>query len=380
MLCSLLTPQFATFQQYYSKHELSHVSGSTISWIGAIQFAFCPMFGCVSGPLFDAGYLRHLILVSGFLYVFCLMMASLATEYYQLLLSHGFGVGLAMGLVFAPSVATLSHHFAGTRFRILAYGTQASGSAVAGIFFPAMLNHLLPRYGFAWAMRILGFTVLGFFVVIFFTLSTTVPPRKKIAVLSFSVFQNKAYCLYVAGVCLVSLSLFNPLTFGVTYAVYMGVPFETASYAPAINNGVSIIGRIIPLIAAQKVGPINILGSFAIGTGVLQLLWTLAKSTAGIMTYDAIYGIVAGGYAAAINPGAASFAPQTNQSGLYLGMCFFMSSFFWLVGTPISAALIDKNPTYLGASLFGGSVCVLGGISVMLCTIWRRRQLGTPWV
>lgn len=192
--------------------------------------------------------------------------------------------------------------------------------------------------------------------------------------------QNRAYCLYVAGVCLVSLTLFNPLTFGVTYAVHMGVPFETASYAPAINNGVSIIGRIIPLIAAQKVGPINILGVFAIGTGVLQLLWTLAKSTAGIMTYDAVYGIVAGGYAAAINPGAASFAPQTNQSGLYLGMCFFMSSFFWLVGTPISAALIDKNPTYLGASMFGGSVCVLGGISIMLCTIWRRRQLGTPWV
>lgn len=163
------------------------------------------MFGCVSGPLFDAGYLRHLILISGFLYVFCLMMASLSTQYYQLLLSHGFGVGLAMGLVFAPSVATLSHHFANTRFRILAYGTQASGSAVAGIFFPAMLNHLLPRYGFAWAMRIrksssgarqtvtdvrpVGFTVLGFFVVIFFTLSTTVPPRKKIAVLSFSVCE-----------------------------------------------------------------------------------------------------------------------------------------------------------------------------------------------
>jgi hypothetical protein len=41
------------------------------------------MIGIVSGPLVDAGYIRSLTIIGSFLTVFGLMMASLATEYYQ---------------------------------------------------------------------------------------------------------------------------------------------------------------------------------------------------------------------------------------------------------------------------------------------------------
>jgi MFS family permease len=112
------------------------------------------MLGCISGPLFDAGYLRSLVATGGVIYVFCFMMASIAKEYYQFLLAHGFGVGIGMGIMFSPSVSTLSHHFARSRYRTLAYGCQASGSAVAGIIFPIMLRFLFPTVGFGWAMRI----------------------------------------------------------------------------------------------------------------------------------------------------------------------------------------------------------------------------------
>lgn len=125
-----------------------------ISWIGAIQFCLCPMLGCIAGPLFDAGYLKHLLIVGGGLYSFCFMMASISKEYYQVLLSHGIGVGIGMGLIFSPSVSSLQHHFARSRYRTLAYGFQATGSAIAGIYFPISLNYLLPAVGFGWTMRI----------------------------------------------------------------------------------------------------------------------------------------------------------------------------------------------------------------------------------
>jgi MFS family permease len=110
--------------------------------------------GCISGPLFDAGYLKSLVVVGGGIYVFSIMMTSISHEYYQFLLAHGIGVGLGMGLMFSPSVSTLSHHFARSRYRSMAYGCQAAGSAVAGIVFPIMLRYLFPAVGFAWGMRI----------------------------------------------------------------------------------------------------------------------------------------------------------------------------------------------------------------------------------
>jgi hypothetical protein len=52
-------------------------------------------------------------------------------------------------------------------------------------------------------------------------------------------------------------------------------------------------------------------------------------------------------------------------------MCFFINSFFWLAGTPATAALIRGND-YFGASMFCGSV-VLAGAS--LAVISRRMRV-----
>lgn len=375
-----MTQSWGVFQQEYLSGKLSDTSGMAVSWIGSIQFALCPMLGCISGPLLDCGYLKHLILVGGLLYSFCFMMASLSKEYWQVLLSHGFGVGIGMGLIFSPSVATLSHHFARSRYRTLAFGFQASGSAISGIYLPIMLNYLIPAVGVDWSLRILGFLVLAFCAFAFFALSTTVPPRKKVAVLSPEVFRNKAYTVYVAGACLASMAIYAPQTFSVTYATSKGVPVSLANYAPAIANGVSLFGRIIPLFFAQRIGPINVLAAFGCASGIMMYFWTLTNGAGAILAYDAIYGIASGGYGASLNPGAASFAPHTNQAGLYLGMCFFVSGWFWLAGTPITAQLKDTNDTYLEASIFCATVVLVGGIWIGISRVMRSKQVGTKWV
>lgn len=222
--------------------------------------------------------------------------------------------------------------------------------------------------------------VLGFTTIAFFSLSTTVPPRKKLAILSPSVYRNPAYAMYVAGACFAALAIYSPFTFGVTYATSKGVPLGIANYAPAISNGVSIIGRIVPLMVAARTGPINVLTTFALASGTMQMFWTLTRTTPGILIYLGIYGIASGGYGASLNPGAASFAPHTNQAGLYLGMCFFTTSWSWLAGAPIIAALIDHYPSYLPASLFGGCVLLVGGCMIGVSRWMRARQVGSPWV
>ncbi|BEJ17031.1 hypothetical protein CspHIS471_0604320 [Cutaneotrichosporon sp. HIS471] len=358
MICYGMTQSFGIFQQYYENELLPDESAMAISWIGAINSALCPMLGCFSGPLFDAGYLKHLTVAGGGLYVFGLMMASISKKYYQVLLAHGICVGIGMGTMFSPSVATLSHHFARSRHRNLVFGFQACGSAVAGIYLPIMLNYIMPAIGFAWSMRVLAFMVLMFTTIGFFSLSTTVPPRKKLAILSPDVYRNKEYSVFLVGACFAALAIYSPFTFGVTYATSRGVPVGIANYAPAISNGVSIIGRIVPLIVAARTGPLNVLMMCALTSGLSQMFWSLTQSTPGILTYLGIYGM----------------------AGLYLGMCFFTTSWSWLAGAPIIAALIDHYPSYLPASLFGGCVLFTGGAFIMLSRFMRAKQVGSPWV
>ena len=90
------------------------------------------LVGALTGPIYDAGYFRHLLVVGSFLIVFGQMMLSLCTEYWQVLLAQAFCVGIGTGCLFVPSVAILSTYF--TTRLATAMGLAASGSSLGEEF------------------------------------------------------------------------------------------------------------------------------------------------------------------------------------------------------------------------------------------------------
>jgi hypothetical protein len=62
----------------------------------------------------------------------------------------------------------------------------------------------------------------------------------------------------------------------------------------AATNATSIIGRILPLMLAQYVGPINIASSFALISAIMMFVWTKANGRAGVLAFDVIYGVSSG--------------------------------------------------------------------------------------
>ena len=85
---------YGVYQAYYQIDLLSSFSPGTISWIGTVQVALLGLTGIVSGPLFDRGYIRWLLITGSAMIVFGLFMLSLAKEYWQILLAQGVCVGL----------------------------------------------------------------------------------------------------------------------------------------------------------------------------------------------------------------------------------------------------------------------------------------------
>jgi hypothetical protein len=74
---------FGAFQTYYEEAIFSDQSPSNISWIGSIQiFLLLFVGGGCTGQIFDAGYLREMVIVGSTLAVFGMMMTSICKEYW----------------------------------------------------------------------------------------------------------------------------------------------------------------------------------------------------------------------------------------------------------------------------------------------------------
>lgn len=120
---------FGVYQTYYESGELFRASSSDLSWIGALQACLLLLVGALTGPIYDAGYFRALVITGSFLIVFGQMMLSLCTEYYQVFLAQAVCIGLGAGCLFVPSVAIISTYFQNTRIAV-AMGLAASGSSL----------------------------------------------------------------------------------------------------------------------------------------------------------------------------------------------------------------------------------------------------------
>lgn len=165
---------FGVFQTYYV--DAVNETPSAISWVGSVQIFLLFAIGSFSGRATDAGYFRASFITGSILQLVGIFMTSLSTQYWQLFLSQGICTGIGNGLLFTPALACISTYF--SKKRALALAIAASGNATGGMVFPAIVETLLPKIGFPWTMRALGFLMLGVASVTLVLMKTRLPPRK----------------------------------------------------------------------------------------------------------------------------------------------------------------------------------------------------------
>jgi MFS family permease len=119
---------YGVFQEFYAANYLSDYTPSDISWIGTVQAFLLFGAGALSGPLFDRGYLRELVIAGAVLMTVGIMTASVARHYYSIFLSLGLCTGIGTSLLFTPSVAVIGTYF--TTRRPIAAGISATGGGV----------------------------------------------------------------------------------------------------------------------------------------------------------------------------------------------------------------------------------------------------------
>ncbi|KAK2747537.1 hypothetical protein FQN57_002030 [Myotisia sp. PD_48] len=367
-----IVTSFGVFQTYYQREILQNESPSTISWIGSTQACLLLFIGTLTGPLFDAGYTRQLLIAGWLMIPFGLMMTSISTKFWQILLAQAFCVGLGCGCVFIPCVAILPQYF--KKRRALANGFAASGSSMGGILYPIIFRQLQLKIGFPWAIRTLGFMTFVTVLVSICFLRVRFQPEEKRSLIQLSALKDPVFTLFALSQFIGFLGLYNMFVYVQPYAIENGIMEpDLAFYLLAMLNASSTFGRIIPNFFADFVGGLNVMIPVAIASGIMSMGWIGANTSESVITMVVIYGFCSGAFVSVPPVVLISITPDLRDFGTRLGMAFVFCAAGSLIGTPIGGAIIQSTNNYLGVKLLSG-ICLF--CSAILMTAARLIKTG----
>ncbi|KAL8681288.1 MAG: hypothetical protein Q9186_002599 [Xanthomendoza sp. 1 TL-2023] len=342
------------FQAYYQTHQLSSFSPSTVAWIPSLTVFFMFAGGPIWGKLYDNYGPRYLLLAGSFLHVFGLMMASLCSDYYQFLLAQGVCSPIGASLIFYPAMSSTGTWF--FKRRALAFGLVASGSSLGGVILPIMVDNIIARSGFPWAMRSAAFLLLGLLIYANLTVRSRLPPSPKPwSLVEFILpLRELSYSLTVLAAFLFFFGMFLPFTFIILSA----------------EHDVSIFGRTIPGYIADKTGRFNtmIVTSF-LSTILVLGLWLPARGNTPYILFAAFYGFSSGAFVS-LAPALVAQISDIRSIGVRTGSMFAVISVAALVGNPIGGALVsNEGGNYQNLEIFCG-IMMLGGSVVFVAARW----------
>ena len=288
------TLSFGAFQSYYEHDLLKTSSASAISWIGTIQSWLLILCGVLSGPLFDLGYFRPMLIIGNFGVVFGIFMLSLAKTYWQVLLAQGVCMGFSAGLLYVPSMALVGLSF--SRRRALAMGIVTSGIAVGGVAYIIAFDHVVASKGFPWAIRVLGFITLGICALAFPALlsgtSALAKARTARKLYDVSAFKDPLFLIFTCATFCTFLGYIVPYFYIPTFAQdVLGIDQQFALYILVMGIGGSFFGRLITGYAAHHFGGMITWIVCVLVSSILCFAWIGVKSEGGIIAFSVLWGV-----------------------------------------------------------------------------------------
>lgn len=295
-------------------------------------------------------------------------------------------------------MGAVSHWF--NKRRGEASGFAFTGSGFGGVLFPLMMQSLLPRVGWAWSMRIVGFVLLFLCAAGIFLCESRLPPKRGHATSWRDMLPDPrifrdgtgAMAVTTAGVFLIEWAYFVPMTYLPSYYLYRhqglsdeGAVSGDAAFAYqllAILNAVSCFGRYIIGYVADRCGRYNtIIVSNLICLAAVMGLWlpdalldSAASSKTLIILFVVVFGFASGSNVS-LMPVCLGQLCRTQDYGRYYASAYTVASIGCLTGIPIAGSLISATEGggrgYWGVIIFAG----LSYVVSFACFLWVRVRL-----
>lgn len=324
----------------------------------------------ITGPLFDAGYLRSLLLIGCTLIVLGVSMLSLATTYWHVFLAQGLCVGLGSGLVYVPSLAFIATLFPRST-RPWAIGVANGGGSIGGIIFTFMLRRLQPTIGFAWAVRSIALVVL---VLCLIALVIILPHRpvvsKRRAMFDPRALFEPSFAMFAIAQLFTYVAFYIPPFYVPTYAKVALGRSQNFAFDSLVSVSVgSFFGRTIPMLAAARFGSVQLYLAALLSAVIILFSWIAVHNVGGFIVFCVMYGLASGVLVAAPSSAIAHpvLSPSLNVIGTRMGMCWMFGGIGVLIGSPIAGALVDvRKADFTPAQVFAASMVVAASLCLIV--------------
>ncbi|KAJ3352297.1 hypothetical protein GGF32_003828 [Allomyces javanicus] len=384
---------YGVYQQYYQQQKFQTASRSALSFVGAAGPALMHMSGAFAGILAERFSFRSVVLAGTLIMTTSMVLASWATEVWQLAITQGVLFGLGCALCINPGASLPSQWW--VRRQSLAAGIAVSGSGFGGLFWERFARRLLPRLGVAWTLRATGGALLILLLAALALMHARIPPRKPVASSTKSplldghppsvvkrpplwhAFRDPIFRALFISRLLIPLSYLCPFFFLAIYVAEV-CPTHTPAFAStllAVINICSIVGRIVTGWVADKLGNVNTYFVSVATTGVAILaLWLPAGDSVPLLVaFAAVFGWSAGGFIALNGPLISQLFGLAQLPSM-MGLSNGANGIGNLMGTPIAGALITAAGTgtnwtwpaheFTGAIAFAGITSLLAACGI----------------
>ncbi|TDZ26540.1 putative transporter MCH4 [Colletotrichum orbiculare MAFF 240422] len=379
-----------TVQSHLQLNQLQTYSAEDLGWITGLDTALALLLGLQIGPVVDRHGPLPLAPLAACLTVSKFFLLAECTEYWHFLLCLGVQGGLGSAASSSLAVASVGKLF--SRRRGLATGAALAGSSLGGVAFPLVLRRALPRLGWAWSMRLLGFGVLGLMALgtaclVPFAKLTGAPPlassgggadkKPSAALLNFEAFRSVPFAFITAGLFLFEISIIGVGVLLPTFAVRAGFPSSSGFALVAVLNGSSCLGRLLPGFAGDHVGHFDVILFTVALTSVFTAVLFVpfgTRSVGVLYAFAGLWGFGSGSFLS-ITPVCVGKTCDPKDYGRYYGTCTFVVAFGALASVPAGGALLEKTGSTGAASLYLAGV-ILGGV----CFYVARSLLVRKWM
>ncbi|KAI5476009.1 MFS monocarboxylate transporter [Pseudohyphozyma bogoriensis] len=373
---------FGVFLQYYKTHQLSEYPTSTITWIGSTHLFIVFSSALIAGNLFDKGYFQYQLGLGSCLWVFGLFMLSLSKEYYQIFLSHTVCLGLALGMMFGPSLSCVGTYF--RRLRGITLGFAAAGAAGGAIVYPILVDALFPSQGFEGTIRVCAYLSIGCLAIANCIMRPRARPAggprpsKPFLPLLRSFAREPAFMLVGFGVFGGILGLFIIMFFVSTFTKAHTDNAVLAEHSLSILNASAVFGRLFVGTVGDRIGTFNAAIPCGFVMGIFIFVMLGATSTGGAVVFLVIFGVSSGGYISITAALFMSLANDVSEIGKRAGVGFFFMAVAALIGSPIAGFILSAaNEQYWTACTFGGGCTIVGTGLLVIARHIQSKKKGT---
>jgi MFS family permease len=318
-------------------------------------------------------------------------LANVKPEYYQILLAYSVLGGLGGALLNVPAYGAIAHFFRVRRG--LATGVASTAGSIGGVVFPLLLQALIPKLGFAWSTRIVGFILLGLSIPANILIRSRLPPSTRVASVmpDWTIFKDLRFTLCCAGTWFMEWGIFIPLTYIVSFAVYRGQDATSAYTLLSLLNAGSFFGRVLPGFLADKIGRFNVIViTNALCLIVILGFWfpsvspmvTEHASNVLIIVFSITFGFTSGSNIG-LYPVCVGQLCNSRDYGRFFSTSLMVASFGTLTSVPIGGALLSVGSSreqswmaligFAGLSYFVATSCFLG--ARVTAVSWRVNKV-----